>query len=81
MKAALESLRDWYPFDTKDALGVPGPYTITDKDHRPTPVVNLYTIKDGKIVPFVKINMKEQFPNNGLNGLVGRTMIRERYGS
>ncbi len=62
LKAALESFRDWYPFDTKDALGVPGPYTITDKDHRPTPVVNLYTIKDGKIVPFAKINMKEQFP-------------------
>ena len=61
LKAALESLKDWYPFDTKNALGV-GPYTITDKDHRPTPVASLYTIKDGKIVLFEKINMKEKFP-------------------
>jgi len=60
IKAALESLKDWYPFDTKDALGV-GPYTITDTDHRPTPVASLYTIKDGKIVLFEKINMKEKF--------------------
>ena len=61
LKAALESLRDWYPFDTKNALGV-GPYTITDKDHRPTPVASLYTIKDGKIVLFEKIDMREKFP-------------------
>ncbi len=61
IKAALESLKDWYPFDTKDALGV-GPYTITDKDHRPTPVASLYTIKDDKIILFEKINMKEKFP-------------------
>ncbi len=60
IKAALESLKDWYPFDTKNALGV-GPYTITDTDHRPTPVASLYTIKDGKIVLFDKINMKEKF--------------------
>jgi len=62
IKAALESVKGWYPFDTKDALGV-GPYTITDTDHRPTPVASLYTIKDGKIVLFQKINMKEQFPD------------------
>ncbi|MDQ1285933.1 MAG: branched-chain amino acid transport system substrate-binding protein, partial [Thermodesulfobacteriota bacterium] len=61
LKAALESLRDWYPFETKNALGV-GPYNITDKDHRPTPVASLYTIKDGKIVLFEKVNMKEKFP-------------------
>ncbi|MFH0957924.1 MAG: ABC transporter substrate-binding protein, partial [Pseudomonadota bacterium] len=61
LKASLESLKDWYPFDTKNALGV-GPYTITDKDHRPTPVSSLYTIKDGKIVLFEKVNMKEKFP-------------------
>ena len=35
IKAALESLKDWYPFNKENALGV-GPYTITDKDHRPT---------------------------------------------
>lgn len=62
IKAALESLRDWYPFDTQNALGV-GPYTITDTDHRPTPVATLYTIKDGKIELFEKINMKEKFPD------------------
>ncbi len=60
IKDALESLKDWYPFDTKNALGV-GPYTITPTDHRPTPVSSLYTIKDGKIVLFEKINMKEKF--------------------
>jgi branched-chain amino acid transport system substrate-binding protein len=60
IKAALESLKDWYPFNKENALGV-GPYTITDKDHRPTSVALLYTIKDGKIVLFDKIDMKKQF--------------------
>jgi branched-chain amino acid transport system substrate-binding protein len=62
IKASLESLKDWYPFNTKDALGV-GPYTITDKDHRPTSVASLYTIKDGKIQLFKKIDLKKQFPD------------------
>ncbi len=62
IKAALESLRDWSPFDTPGALGQ-SHYTITDKDHRPTPVATFYTIKDGKIVYFGKINMKEKFPD------------------
>ena len=62
IKAALESLRDWYPFNTKNALGV-GPYTITDKDHRPTSVASLYTVKNGKIVLFDKIDMKKMFPD------------------
>jgi branched-chain amino acid transport system substrate-binding protein len=62
IKAALESLKDWYPFNKENALGV-GPYTITDKDHRPTPVASLYTIKDGKIVLFEKIDMKKAFPD------------------
>jgi branched-chain amino acid transport system substrate-binding protein len=62
IKAALESFRDWYPFNVKNALGRPGT-TITDKDHRPSPVVNLYTIKNGKIVLFKQINMKEKFPD------------------
>jgi branched-chain amino acid transport system substrate-binding protein len=62
IKASLESLKDWYPFNTKDALGV-GPYTITDTDHRPTPVASLYSIKDGKIQLFKKIDMKKQFPD------------------
>lgn len=61
IKASLESLKDWYPYNTKNALGV-GPYTITDKDHRPTATASLYIIKDGKIVLFEKINMKEKFP-------------------
>ena len=78
IKAALESLKDWYPFDTKNALGV-GPYTITDKDHRPTPVASLYTIKDGKIVLFEKINMKEQFPDKWAKaGSDGKLVIEER---
>jgi hypothetical protein len=60
--AALLSLHDWYPFDTKDALGRP-PTTITPTDHRPSPVSLLYTIKDGKIKFFTKIDMKEKFPD------------------
>lgn len=60
IKAALESLRDWSPFNTPNALGR-SDYTITDTDHRPTPVATFYTIKDGKIVFFGKINMKEKF--------------------
>jgi branched-chain amino acid transport system substrate-binding protein len=62
IKAALESLKDWYPFGAKDALGRP-PTTITDTDHRPSPVSLLYTIKDGKITFFKKIDMKEKFPD------------------
>ncbi len=62
LKAALESLKGWYPFNTKNALGV-GPYTITDKDHRPTSIASLYTIKNGKIEPFDKIDMKKMFPD------------------
>lgn len=61
IKAALETLKDWYPFNVKNALGV-GPYTITDKDHRPTSVASLYTIKDGNIVEFDKVDMKQKFP-------------------
>lgn len=62
IKESLETLKDWYPFNTKDALGRP-PTTITDKDHRPSAVSLLYTIKDGKITFFSKINMKEKFPD------------------
>jgi branched-chain amino acid transport system substrate-binding protein len=62
IKAALESFKDWYPFNTPNALGRPAT-TITDKDHRPSPIVNLYTIKDGNIVLFQQINMKEKFPD------------------
>jgi branched-chain amino acid transport system substrate-binding protein len=62
IKASLESLKDWYPFNAKDALGRP-PTTITDTDHRPSPVSLLYIIKDGKITFFNKINMKEKFPD------------------
>lgn len=62
IKAALESLKDWYPFDKANALGRP-PTTITPTDHRPSAVATLYTIKDGKITFFNKINMKEKFPD------------------
>lgn len=62
IKEALESFRDWYPFNTPNALGRPGT-TITDQDHRPSPISGLYTIKDGKIVLLKQINMKEQFPD------------------
>jgi branched-chain amino acid transport system substrate-binding protein len=60
IKAALESLKDWSPYDTKNALNRP-PYTITDKDHRPTPVSLIYWIKDGKIQLLKKMDMKAQF--------------------
>jgi hypothetical protein len=43
-------------------LGRP-PTTITSKDHRPSPVATLYTVKDGKIEPFIKIDMKKKFPD------------------
>ncbi|MBI5568521.1 MAG: ABC transporter substrate-binding protein [Desulfomonile tiedjei] len=62
IKAELETLKDWSPFDTPNALGRSG-YTVTPEDHRPTPVSLLYTIKDGKIVPLTQINMKEKFPD------------------
>jgi branched-chain amino acid transport system substrate-binding protein len=62
IKAALESLKDWYPFNTKNALGV-GPYTITPKDHRPTSVASLYRVNKGKIELFDKIDMKKAFPD------------------
>jgi len=62
IKASLESLKDWYPLNTKDALGRP-PTTITATDHRPSPVSLLYTIKDGKIAFFNRIDMKEKFPD------------------
>lgn len=61
IKASLESLKDWYPFNTKNALGR-GPYTITSTDHRPTATSLLYVIKDGKIQLLKAIDMKEKFP-------------------
>jgi branched-chain amino acid transport system substrate-binding protein len=62
IKEALESFRDWYPFNTPNALGRPGT-TITDKDHRPSPIAGLYIIKDEKINLLKQINMKEKFPD------------------
>ncbi len=62
IKAALESLKDWNPYDTPNALNRP-PYTITSKDHRPTPVALIYYIKDGKIELMKKMDMKKQFPD------------------
>ncbi|MFC1835517.1 ABC transporter substrate-binding protein, partial [Thermodesulfobacteriota bacterium] len=62
IKAALESFKGWYPFDTKDAMGRP-PYTITPTDHRPSSVALVYAIKDGKIVLFKKMDMQKLFPD------------------
>jgi branched-chain amino acid transport system substrate-binding protein len=62
IKGSLETLKDWSPFNTPNALGR-SPLTITPEDHRPSSVVSLYTIKDGKIVLFNKIDMKEKFPD------------------
>jgi len=60
IKASLETMKDWYPFNQKNALGR-GPYTVTPEDHRPSAVALLYQIKDGKIVLFREMNMKERF--------------------
>jgi branched-chain amino acid transport system substrate-binding protein len=60
IKDALESLRGWNAFGKENALGRP-PVTITSKDHRVSSIVGLYTIKDGKIELFEKIDMKEKF--------------------
>ncbi len=62
IKAALESFRDWSPFGVPNALGRT-PVTVTDTDHRPSSVTLLYTIKDGQIKFFSKIDMKERFPD------------------
>jgi branched-chain amino acid transport system substrate-binding protein len=61
IRAAFESFKDWAPFDTPNALGRP-PYTITADDHRPSAVSLIYTIKDGKITPLKKMDMKTAFP-------------------
>lgn len=68
VKAALESFRDWSPFDTPNAFGRP-PYTITDKDHRPSGVAMIYTVKDGKITLLEKIDMKEKFADKWMSWL------------
>jgi branched-chain amino acid transport system substrate-binding protein len=62
IKDALESLRGWSAFGKENALGRP-PVTITATDHRVSSIVGLYTIKDGKIELFEKIDMKEKFPD------------------
>jgi len=62
IKAAFETFKDWQPFGTKGALGRP-PVTFTDTDHRPSAEAMLYTIKDGKIVLLLKIDMKAKFPD------------------
>jgi branched-chain amino acid transport system substrate-binding protein len=60
IKAAFETFKDWNAFDTPNALGRT-PVTITATDHRPSSVTLLYTIKDGKITFFKKIDMKAEF--------------------
>ncbi len=63
IKAALETLKDWSPFDTPNALGR-SHYTITDKDHRPTPVVDsLCDQETARSSSMNAINMKEKFPD------------------
>jgi branched-chain amino acid transport system substrate-binding protein len=61
IKAALETFKNWSPFDTPNALGRT-PVTFTATDHRPSSVSLLYIIKGGKIEPLAKIDMKERFP-------------------
>ncbi len=60
LKAAFESFKDWTVFGIPNALGRP-PYTITDKDHRPSGVALIYHIKDKKIQLLKKMDMKTQF--------------------
>ncbi len=62
IKAAMESTKDWTPFNTPNALGSQK-LTITPKDHRPSSVVNLYTIKDGKIVLFDTVDVRKKYPD------------------
>ncbi|MFH0825493.1 MAG: ABC transporter substrate-binding protein [Pseudomonadota bacterium] len=62
LRATLETFKDWSPFDKPNAFGRP-PYTITDKDHRPSSVSMVYQIKDGKIQLMQKVDMKAKFPD------------------
>ncbi|UCF56340.1 MAG: ABC transporter substrate-binding protein, partial [Deltaproteobacteria bacterium] len=57
IKAALESFRNWSPFNTPGALGRP-PVTYTPTDHRPSSVSMIYIIKKGKITLLDKPDMK-----------------------
>ena len=60
IKAAFETFKDWQPFGIKGAVGRPL-VTITDKDHRPSSVSLIYSIKGGKITLLKEIDMKKKF--------------------
>jgi len=62
IKAALESFRNWSPFNTPGALGRP-PVTYTPTDHRPSSVSMIYIIKEGKITLLDNPNMKALYPH------------------
>lgn len=68
IKAAFESFRDWYAFETPKALGRPA-VTYTSTDHRPSSVSMIYWIKDGKIQLLQEIDMKKKFPDKWMSWL------------
>lgn len=61
IKAAFETFKDWYAFDTPKALGRPA-VTYTATDHRPSSVSMIFWIKDGKIQLLRETDMKKNFP-------------------
>jgi branched-chain amino acid transport system substrate-binding protein len=62
IKAALESLQNWSPFDKPGYLGLP-PITITPEDHRPTSISRVYKIQNGKFELINEVDMKNKFPD------------------
>jgi branched-chain amino acid transport system substrate-binding protein len=62
IKAALESFRNWSPFNRPGALGRP-PVTYTPTDHRPSSVSMVYIIKKGKITLLDKPDMRALYPD------------------
>lgn len=62
IKDALETFRNWTPFNTPDALGRP-PVTYTPTDHRPGSVSMIYIIKGGKITLLDKPDMRALYPD------------------
>jgi branched-chain amino acid transport system substrate-binding protein len=68
IKAALETFRNWSPFNTSNALGRP-PVTYTSTDHRPSSVSMIYWIKGGKIQLLRKIDMREKYSDKWMSWL------------
>jgi branched-chain amino acid transport system substrate-binding protein len=66
IKAALETFRNWNPLGLDNGLGRPG-ITYTPTDHRPSPVAQIYWIKDGKIHLLKKTDMKAKYPDKWMS--------------